>query len=117
MQRGQRGQQQGQQMQRGQRGGQGQQQGQQMKRGQRGSQQGQGQGKAQNTDRTDRTERRAAMLKRFDADGDGTLNDAERAKLREEMGARRQGQGQGRSQRKGNAQGATPSSTEGIEIL
>jgi hypothetical protein len=101
-------------MQRGQRGGQGQQQGQQMQRGQRGSQQGQGQGKAQNTDRT---ERRAAMLKRFDADGDGTLNDAERAKLREEMGARRQGQGQGRSQRKGNAQGATPSSTEGIEIL
>ncbi|MDC0274275.1 EF-hand domain-containing protein, partial [Planctomycetaceae bacterium] len=40
-------------------------------------------------------ERRAEMMKRFDKDGDGELNEEERAALREEFGGRRGGDGQG----------------------
>ncbi len=56
----------------------------------------------------DRTERRAEMrkkmLEKFDADGDGKLNDEERTKMRKEMGNRR-GRGPRRGGEKGNREG------------
>ncbi len=104
MEEGRAGEQQGQHEQRGQQGRRGQQ-------GAKGQQQGQQQGQRNpQQDRTQdatRAERHAAILKRFDTDGDGVLNAAERTKARAEMGARR-------SQPKRNAQGGA---TQGSEEL
>jgi len=94
--------------------GQHEQRGQQGRRGQQGTKgQQQGQQQDQRSPQQDRTqdatraERHAAILKRFDTDGDGVLNAAERTKARAEMGARR-------SQPKRNAQGGA---TQGSEEL
>ena len=73
------------------RGPQGQQRGQ--RRLQQGPQQGQQQGQRgpqlDQTQATIRAERHAAILKRFDTDGDGFLNAVERKKVRAEISARR----------------------------
>ncbi len=52
------------------------------------------------------------MLKRFDKDGNGELSDEERAAMRQELGQRRrgggQGQGPGGQRRGGPGQGQRP---------
>jgi Ca2+-binding EF-hand superfamily protein len=57
-------------------------------------------------------ERRAEMMKRFDKDGDGELNEEERAALREEFGGRRGGPGQGGPEGR-RGQGGRPGEGEG----
>lgn len=71
-------------------------------RGPRGAGRGAGEG------RPDREKMRAAMLKRFDKDGDGKLSDDERAEMRKQFEARRGGRGRG-GDRAQPANGSNPS--------